>query len=84
MAIWNKHKIVTYVFVIPNNVSKCCYGILGEIKKELCSVEEDNLKNRINDAKCDSSGRVWFGTMARKPVYREDSGASLYCYSKRK
>ena len=48
----------------------------------LCSVEDNKPQNRINDAKCDSSGRVWFGTSARQPVFGEESGAALYCYAK--
>ena len=28
----------------------------------LAEVEKDKLKNNFNDAKCDSMGRLWFGT----------------------
>lgn len=36
----------------------------GSIIEELARVEEDKPLNRFNDAKCDSNGRLWAGTMA--------------------
>ncbi|XP_032683320.1 regucalcin-like isoform X2 [Odontomachus brunneus] len=34
----------------------------------LCSVDEKNVKTRINDGKVDSSGRLWLGTMGENEV----------------
>ena len=40
----------------------------------IAPVEEDTPENRMNDAKCDSSGRLWGGTMA----YSEAAGAGRF------
>ena len=42
------------------------------------SIEEDRIENRCNDAKADSMGRFWVGTM--HDGEKEDTGA-LYCIS---
>lgn len=42
----------------------------------IVEVEKDNIKNRMNDGKCDPTGRFWAGTMA----FDSSEGAgSLYC-----
>ncbi|XP_003385736.1 PREDICTED: regucalcin-like [Amphimedon queenslandica] len=34
----------------------------------LCSVEEERPLNRFNDGKCDSKGRLWYGTLYPAPL----------------
>jgi gluconolactonase/condensin complex subunit 2 len=46
---------------------------------ELASVDPDKSDNRINDAKCDRNGRLWFGTMKIDFLNAGPAGA-LYCY----
>ncbi|XP_074643130.1 regucalcin-like [Tubulanus polymorphus] len=49
----------------------------------IASVEEG--QNTIfNDAKCDSSGRIWAGTFGRNPTDFEEEQGSLYCIDKDK
>ncbi len=51
----------------------------------LGAVEEDKPENRFNDAKCDSSGRLWCGTLGSVDINKaEKGGAALYSYSKGK
>ena len=35
---------------------------------KLCSVEEERPLNRFNDGKCDSKGRLWYGTLYPAPL----------------
>ncbi|XP_074643128.1 regucalcin-like [Tubulanus polymorphus] len=51
----------------------------------IASVEEGR-DTRFNDAKCDSSGRIWAGTMALEtsPAVLEKEQGSLYCIDKDK
>ena len=46
-------------------------------------MEEDTPLNRFNDAKCDSSGRLWCGTMptVSSPAGQEKLPAGFYSYS---
>jgi sugar lactone lactonase YvrE len=37
--------------------------LIGDVVKVLTKVAEDIPQVTFNDAKCDSSGRLWFGTM---------------------
>lgn len=55
------------------------YALGGKVK-ELCTVEGDNV--RINDAKCDAIGRVWFGTMGLEssPGTVTPKQGNLYSY----
>ena len=48
--------------------------------EELASVEGDKPKNRFNDAKCDTRGRLWAGTMSIAPNDDPEQG-SLYSYA---
>ena len=54
---------------------------LGDVTAVLTSVEDGKPNNRLNDAKCDSSGRLWFGTAARRVEDELRSGAGFYSYS---
>ena len=46
------------------------------------TVEADKLKNKSNDAKCDSSGRLWFGTMGNTTGPLDiDMGGGFYSFS---
>ena len=59
-----------------------CIIYSGAVTDELCSVEDDKPGNRLNDAKCDSSGRLWCGTMSIEPHAEDvDPGSGLYSYS---
>jgi sugar lactone lactonase YvrE len=46
-------------------------------------VQEDKPDNRFNDAKCDSSGRLWCGTMGAEeaPGVLKQKQGILFCYS---
>ena len=47
----------------------------------LCGVEKDKPQNKFNDAKCDSSGRLWFGTMGdTKGPMDIDMGGGFYSF----
>ncbi len=55
---------------------------------ELAEVEKDKPSNRFNDGKCDSSGRLWCGTLERlqkfegsKPAMPTPNVGALYSYS---
>lgn len=55
----------------------------GEVQHQLAKVDEDHPKNRLNDGKCDTQGRLWCGTMGYEafpgdPVPKD---GSLYCYN---
>jgi sugar lactone lactonase YvrE len=54
----------------------------GEIIKVLCSVEPDKIKNQLNDAKCDSQGRLWCGTFCSPSEYGQPfrTEGSLYSF----
>jgi sugar lactone lactonase YvrE len=41
--------------------------------EHFCTVESDDIDNRLNDGRCDSHGRLWIGTMDNKIL--EPSGA---------
>lgn len=48
----------------------------------LAKVEEDKPQNKFNDAKCDSSGRLWFGTRGNTTSPTNiDFGGGFYSYS---
>jgi len=51
------------------------YNLDDELKTVISEVEIENLKNRLNDGKCDSEGRLWMGTMGLKA---EKNVGSLY------
>ena len=40
------------------------YDLNEKSLEELCNVEREIKNNRLNDAKCDSYGRLWFGSMS--------------------
>lgn len=52
----------------------------GEVITVLATVQEDEPTNRFNDAKCDSSGRLWCGTMAVEPAVLKHKRGFLYSY----
>ena len=54
----------------------------GEVVKVLTTVQEDKPGNRFNDGKCDSSGRLWCGTMGAMsaPGVLEHGEGFLYSY----
>lgn len=56
----------------------------GSLLEVLSVVQEDKPKNRFNDAKCDSAGRLWCGTMESEssPGVLEPKQGMLFCYSK--
>ena len=72
--------------------SQSCFGkglrftglqSIGETTEVLATVEEDKPKNHFNDAKCDCSGRLWFGTMGNTTGPLDvDFGGGFYGYSK--
>ncbi|HEU4702838.1 MAG TPA: SMP-30/gluconolactonase/LRE family protein [Conexibacter sp.] len=45
----------------------------------IAEVEGDVPANRMNDAKCDSAGRLWGGTMSTDLTNLERGSAALYC-----
>lgn len=52
----------------------------GELSR-VCLVEPELDNNRLNDAKCDATGRLWFGTMsmtANQPEREFEVAGSLY------
>ena len=57
--------------------------LLGAVTEVLQKVEEDKPKNNFNDAKCDSCGRLWFGTMGNTTGPLDiDFGGGFYGFSK--
>ena len=76
-------------------ICKHCYHLLnrmsyltgflcaGSVIRVLATVQEDKPKNRFNDAKCDSSGRLWCGTMGFEEVPGElpPNQGRLFSYS---
>ncbi|CAH1392189.1 unnamed protein product [Nezara viridula] len=85
-------------FIIPVEGSKGQYVVGSGIKLYLIkwdgtsdkaeSVEllhqltNDSEANRINDGKCDNTGRLWFGTMSKEDIFNTKNG-KLYSYSKK-
>ena len=55
--------------------------LLGVIEQELAQADTEQ-HTRFNDAKCDSHGRLWCGTMAHDLNFA-DQGA-FYCYAEGK
>lgn len=55
----------------------------GSVVKVLAEVQNDKPTNRFNDAKCDSSGRLWCGTMGceASPAVLQPKQGFLYSYS---
>lgn len=57
------------------------YSGAGAVTEVLEKVEEDKPKNHFNDAKCDSCGRLWFGTMGNTTGPMDvDFGGGFYSY----
>ena len=54
----------------------------GEMHHQLAVVDEGFPKNRMNDGKCDTRGRLWCGTMGyeKSPGEPVSSEGSLFCY----
>ena len=61
----------------------CDSTMPGSILEELAAVDQDKPRNKFNDAKCDSEGRLWCGTMKRfdETTGKTDMDGSLYCLS---
>ncbi len=60
---------------------QCYCEISGDVTEVLEKVEPDKPKNHTNDAKCDSSGRLWFGTMGNTTGPLDvDFGGGFYSY----
>ena len=53
---------------------------LGAVTDCLGSVEDNYPNNRFNDAKCDSSGRLWAGTLSMAHPSVTDRGCGLYSF----
>jgi sugar lactone lactonase YvrE len=74
------------VLALPNGFS-AFDPTTGELSV-MAEVEGDLSANRMNDAKCDSAGRLWGGTMSADLRNLERGNAALYClgtdYSVRK
>ncbi len=47
----------------------------------LGAVEEDKPGNNFNDAKCDSSGRLWCGTLGSVDINKAEKGVQLCKWS---
>ncbi len=45
-------------------------------------MEAEYSSNSFNDAKCDSSGRLWAGTYSMAGASVKDRGSGLYSFSK--
>ena len=58
-------------------------AVSGSVLEVLATVQEDKPGNRFNDAKCDSSGRLWCGTMGSEstPGVVQQNQGMLYSYS---
>ena len=55
----------------------------GSILEELAAVDQDKPLNKFNDAKCDSEGRLWCGTMTEydPATVKTSRDGSLFSFS---
>ena len=68
------------IHIVYYSQYKLLLTILGEVVKELCSVEHDKTKNRFNDGKCDRLGRLWCGTLEQPSSVDFKSEGSFYSF----
>lgn len=65
--------------ILGLNAGIARFDLITEKLEWLLDIESKITGNRCNDAKCDSSGRLWIGTMDMK---FKPGAASLYCIDK--
>jgi len=71
-------------FAIPRRTGGVVAGVGRSVvllsddggEEVLASLEPDRIENRLNDARCDSAGRLWVGSLNLR---REPGTAALYC-----
>ncbi|MDP3470096.1 MAG: SMP-30/gluconolactonase/LRE family protein [Daejeonella sp.] len=65
--------------ILGINAGIARFDLITEKLEWLMDIESEIKENRCNDAKCDSTGRLWIGTM---DMTFKPGAASLYCIDK--
>lgn len=65
--------------ILGLNAGIARFDLITEKLEWLLDIESEIKENRCNDAKCDSSGRLWIGTM---DMTFKPGASSLYCIDK--